>query len=375
MNDLAAITIEGLTHGYGGLPVLQGLKLTVPSGHATAVLGPSGCGKTTLLRAIAGFIRPQAGTIVLDGTVVTSATRSIPARARHVGYVAQEGALFPHRDVAGNIAFGLSLSGFRPRARTHAARVDELLTLVGLDLSLRHRMPHELSGGQQQRVALARALAPDPSVILLDEPFSSLDTQSRSETSQATTAALRARGVTAVLITHDPREAMSLADTVAVLEGGVVAQYGSPEEVYRHPASITVARTLGPANLLPADVRDDHAFTALGVLELGGPKARTTSGSLVVVRPEQVLVSSAEHPGSVVAEVISSTYHGHDHQLRLRLTGGLVVESRSSSPLRPQVGEHVHTTVVGSVPLVPLRHDATTSPRTARDEVGRPSDP
>ena len=361
-----AITIEGLTHGYGGPAVLRGLDLTVPSGHTTAVLGPSGCGKTTLLRAIAGFIRPQAGTIVLGETIVTSPTRSVPARARHVGYVAQEGALFPHRDVAGNIAFGLSLSGLRPRARTHAARVDELLTLVGLDLSLRHRMPHELSGGQQQRVALARALAPEPSVILLDEPFSSLDTQSRSETGAATTAALRARGVTAVLITHDPREAMSLADTIAVLDGGVVAQYGAPEEVYGRPASATVARTLGPANLLAADVRDGHADTALGRLELGprghagpdrgladlGVGGSTRHTLVVVVRPEQVLVSSSESPGSVVAQVVSSTYHGHDHLLRLRLAGGTVVDSRSSSAVRPQVGDHVHTSVDGSVPLV-----------------------
>ncbi len=345
-----AIEVRGLTHRYpGGEPVLRGLDLCVETGDVTAVLGPSGCGKTTLLRAIAGFLVPDSGTVDLAGTTVSGAGRPVPPRARRIGYVAQEGALFPHRDVAGNIAFGLSAPGVQPRARRHAARVDELLELVGLDPSLRDRMPHQLSGGQQQRVALARALAPGPSVILLDEPFSALDTDSRRETSAATAAALRAGGVTALLITHDPAEAMTLADRIAVLQDGRVAQHGAPQEVYARPVSARVATTLGAANLVTGRVVGGRLECTLGSLLLAAGADDAAYGT-AVVRPEGVVVQ-ADPVGRAV--VVSSTFHGHDHVLLVRLEGGEVVTVRGASVGAPPAGAAVSLAVPDAVHLLP----------------------
>ncbi|MDQ2756094.1 MAG: ABC transporter ATP-binding protein [Actinomycetota bacterium] len=350
-----AIAVCGLTHRYpGGEPVLRGLDLRVEAGHVTAVLGPSGCGKTTLLRAVAGFLTPDGGTVSIAGSMVSGAGRPVPPRARHIGYVAQEGALFPHRDVAGNIAFGLAAAGRQSRARLHAARVDELLALVGLDPAMRDRMPHQLSGGQQQRVALARALAPRPSVILLDEPFSALDTDSRRETSAATAAALRAGGVTALLITHDPAEAMTLADSVAVLQSGRVAQHGTPEEVYARPVSAGVATTLGAANLLAGRVVDGRFECALGSLRLGAPGGGAAYGwagpGTAVVRPEGLMVRA--DPGAR-AVVLSSTFHGTDHALSVRLETGELLSVRGPSAGAPRAGERVTLEVPAPVHLLP----------------------
>ncbi|TNM36705.1 ABC transporter ATP-binding protein, partial [Nocardioides albidus] len=216
---MTALEIRGLQAGYGRTTVLQGLDLRVASG-VTAILGSSGCGKTTLLRAVAGFVEPSAGTIDVAGRRVVDrgrehapgGARSVPARSRGIGYVPQEGALFPHLSVARNVAFGLP----RARRRDAAAVVDAALELVELDPALARRYPHELSGGQQQRVALARALAPRPALVLLDEPFSSLDASLREETGRAVVRALRAADAAAVLVTHDQGEALSLADQVAV---------------------------------------------------------------------------------------------------------------------------------------------------------------
>jgi len=346
-----AIEVRGLTHRYpGGEPVLRGLDLRVEPGHVTAVLGPSGCGKTTLLRAVAGFLVPDAGAVSIGGRVVSGVGRPVPPRARRIGYVAQEGALFPHRDVAGNIAFGLAASGMQSRSRQHATRVDELLALVGLDPAMRDRMPHQLSGGQQQRVALARALAPRPSVILLDEPFSALDTDSRRETSAATAAALRAGGVTALLITHDPAEAMTLADSVAVLQGGVVAQHGTPEEVYARPVSAGVATTLGAANLLHGHVVAAGFECALGSLAVAGiPGSPAGSPTTGVVRPEGVAVR-VDPAGRAV--VVSSTFHGHDHVLVVRLDAGEVITVRGPSVGAPRAGDRVCVDVPQPVHLL-----------------------
>ncbi|GAA1899929.1 ABC transporter ATP-binding protein [Lapillicoccus jejuensis] len=310
----AAVEVRGLTHAYGARPVLDGLDLTVRAGEVTALLGPSGCGKTTLLRVVAGFLRPDAGTVTLDGAELTRGRRVVPTAGRGIGYVPQEGALFPHVDVAGNLAFGLPRSGWRGRARGHRDRVAELLELVGLAPELASRHPHELSGGQQQRVALARALAPRPRVVLLDEPFSSLDTDSRRETSAATIAALRAAGTTAVLVTHDPDEAMALADRVAVLHAGKVAQEGPPQEVYHRPVDAVVARALGEANVL--------------------------AGRLV--RPEEVSFTRDPQGDAVV---VSTTFHGHDHVCVVRLDDGTSVTARATGTDLPAAGERVRLDV------------------------------
>ncbi len=258
---MTSLSLRGVTKTYGPTRVLEGIDLEVPARSITAVLGPSGCGKTTLLRIVAGFTNPDAGTVTFGDTTVVGAGRAVPPQRRHVGYVPQEGALFPHLDVAANITFGLPQG-----QRRKPARVDELLALVGLDDSLRTRYPHELSGGQQQRVALARALAPRPAVVLLDEPFSSLDAGLREVTARAVIAALRAADATAVLVTHDQSEALSLSDQVAVMREGRLAQTDEPAALYRSPVDIGVATFVGGAVLLPATMHGGAARCALGDL-------------------------------------------------------------------------------------------------------------
>src|SRR5918999_1888469 len=260
---MSALTVKDLTKSFAATPVLTGVDLHVPSGGLTALLGPSGCGKTTLLRLIAGFDDPDTGTIAVGDRVVAGAGRSVAARRRGIGFVPQEGGLFPHLTVAGNVAFGLPR-----RQRRDAGRVASLLALVGLDPALAERSPHQLSGGQQQRVALARALAPAPSLVLLDEPFSSLDASLREETRQAVADALTAAGATAVLVTHDQAEALSMADQVAVLRGGRLVQLTDPRTLYRRPGDLDVATFVGEAVVLDADIRDGRASCALGSLSL-----------------------------------------------------------------------------------------------------------
>jgi iron(III) transport system ATP-binding protein len=336
---VSSVQVSGLTKGFGGQPVLRGVDLVVPAASTTAVLGPSGCGKTTLLRLVAGFLAPDAGTIRLDGVLVADGAMSRPASKRRVGYVPQEGALFPHLDVAANIAFGL------PRAqRRSRGRVVELLELLGLDPVLASRFPHELSGGQQQRVAVARALAPSPDVVLLDEPFSSLDSGLREDTGTAVLQALRATGATAVLVTHDQDEALSLADQVAVMREGRLAQVGSPREVYQQPVDRSVAEFVGAAVVLDAVVEADLARCALGALPVA---AGTAPGpASVLVRPEQLVLGAVG--SGVRAQVVDVGYHGHDATVRLRLPDLVApVLARVHGGSAPSVGDAVGVTVLG----------------------------
>src|SRR5215207_3484995 len=280
------LVLAGLVRSYGPTRVLHGIDLRVPAGSLTAILGPSGCGKTTLLRLIGGFDQPDAGTIRLGDRVLYENGRSVPPEKRQIGYVAQEGALFPHLTVAQNIAFGL------PRSASRHERVDELLRMVGLDPALAARHPHQLSGGQQQRVALARALAPRPLVILLDEPFASLDAGLRESTRRAVAASLAAAGATAILVTHDQGEALSLADQVAVMRHGRLAQVASPAALYHHPADVETAVSIGEAVILPAEIQDGVAACALG--RLAAPGARATGQTDVMVRPEQIALHTLD---------------------------------------------------------------------------------
>ncbi len=306
-----------LWKGYGSNvpPVLQGVNLSVPAGSLVAVLGLSGCGKTTLLRAIAGFERVQRGRIALGTRTLDDGHRVyVPPERRGIGYVPQEGALFPNLTVRANIAFGLS----RAQRRTDVVR--ELLALVGLE-HLAARYPHQLSGGEQQRVALARALARSPEVLLLDEPFSSLDASLRGTVREEVTALLRARGATTVLVTHDQEEALSLADSVAVLRDGTVVQQGTPDELYSTPIDARLASFLGAANLVQASFEDGWAQTALGRLQLRPDPARAPAvrQGTVIVRPEQLRVSSgSESAEGVPGTVEQCRYYGHDALLYIR---------------------------------------------------------
>ncbi len=331
-----ALVVAGVHAGYPGAPVLHGVDLVVPAGALVAVLGSSGCGKTTLLRTIAGFHPVDAGTVTLDGTPVAGDGVDVRPEQRRVGLVPQEGALFGHLDVAGNVGFGLPR---RERGR-RGARVAEMLELVGL-AGYGRRMPAELSGGQQQRVALARALAPAPALVLLDEPFTALDTGLRAEVREQVLAALRATGASAVLVTHDQQEALGAADVVAVLRAGRVVQAGAPQEVYREPADLGVGTFVGDAVVLAATAGDGWARTPLGTLAVVGPDG---PGS-VLLRPEQLrLVPLAGAP--VAATVVETVFHGHDSTVRLD-AGGVVVQCRTAGPHLPAVGERVGVEVDG----------------------------
>ncbi len=348
---MSSLTITGVTKsfpstGAGQEPTraVDDVTLHVPHGSFTTVLGPSGCGKTTLLRLIAGFLVPESGSIAFGDTVVCGeGVRSVPPQTRRVGYVPQEGALFPHLDVAANISFGLSREA---RTSDRAGdRVAEMLDLVELPADFRRRRPDELSGGQQQRVALARSLAPQPAVVLLDEPFSSLDAGLRGSTARAVRRALQLTNTTAVLVTHDQNEALSLADQVAVMRGGRLVQSAPPSEVYLSPSDPAVAAFVGRAVVLPGIATDAHATCALGEVVLTEP---TTGPVSLMIRPEQVFVDLT-HDEGVRGTVDEVSYYGHDCAVQVSLADGTPVLARMSGVLRPAPGDTVHLRVTGLV--------------------------
>ncbi|NKZ03755.1 ABC transporter ATP-binding protein [Actinomadura latina] len=336
MTDL---TIEGLTKAYGpDATVLDGLDLTVPGGSLAAVLGPSGCGKTTLLRVIAGFLRADAGTVAVGGRRLTGPGEHVPPERRRIGIVPQEGALFPHLSVARNVAFGVRDRTARRR------RTEEMLELVGL-AGYGGRMPHELSGGQQQRVALARALAPEPGLVLLDEPFNALDSALRAGLRADVRAALRALGATALLVTHDQQEALSVADLVAVVHDGRVAQCGSPQDVYGRPADPWVAGFVGDAVLLPGAAENGTAATALGTVELLASAGTLLQGT-VILRPEQLRLTEPGDaaPAGTVTDV---RYYGHDAMVTVTVDGldqSVDIRVDGHVSLRPGDRAGVHVT-------------------------------
>ena len=343
---MTALTVTAARKSYGNAPALAGVHLSVPTGALVAVLGPSGCGKTTLLRCIAGLERLDAGEIRVGGAVVAGPRLHVPAHRRQVALVPQEGALFPHLSVAENIAYGLA------RTERRAGRVNEVLQLIGLE-AYHRRMPHQLSGGQQQRVALGRALAPRPRLILLDEPFSALDAGLRADLRQDVRNALRADGATAVLVTHDQGEALSLADHLAVMRDGIVVQQGSPTDVYAAPADFWVARFVGDAMLLPGTVRDGRAHTIAGAAPLlnvadDGDERQVT----VLLRPEQLCLTPGAPSGSaqIIGRVLRHHFHGHDSLTVVRLDDGTELQSRILiyGPI-PDPGESVGLVIYCSV--------------------------
>jgi iron(III) transport system ATP-binding protein len=298
---MSLLSLRDVSRRFGSVVALDAFSLDIAEGSRTAVVGPSGSGKTTLLRLIAGFDRPDGGQIVFDGTVIADGREAMPAHRRRIGFVAQDGALFPHLTVGENIGFGLPRSAPGRRDRVMA-----LMETVELDRGMAARRPHELSGGQQQRVALARALATKPRLMLLDEPFSALDAGLRESMRQAVARILSASGTTAVLVTHDQSEALSFADHIAVLDRGRLMQAGTPREVYFRPKDAGTARFLGDALILPASISDGHADCALGriAVDTHETKARV----LVMVRPEQLRLepTGGAAPSGTVRDVVFS---------------------------------------------------------------------
>ena len=328
----AAIRTRGLEKWFDETQALAGLDLDVPSGCLMTLLGPSGSGKTTALRVIAGFDRPDEGTIEIDGRTVVGPGVFLPPERRRVGMVFQDYALFPHLTVSRNAGYGVA-------RQTRAARVAEVLELVGLS-SKADRLPHELSGGEQQRVALARALAPDPEVILLDEPFSNLDATLRAKVRGEVAEILRRSGTTAIFVTHDQEEALSLSDIVAVMRDGRVIQTGTPAELYHRPADTWVASFLGDADFLPGEVEDGVVATSAGTFTTGGQGPVT-----VMIRPESVTLRPADHGNGVVHR---REFFGHDQLVTVGLPDGSIIRARlGPSPLF-EIGDRVEVSVEGA---------------------------
>jgi iron(III) transport system ATP-binding protein len=348
---MGELRCDQITASYGHDDVLSGVDLTVPDGTLTAILGASGSGKTTLLRVIMGFIAQQQGTVTVGGAVVARAGDvHLPPEKRSIGYVAQEGALYPHLSVAGNVSFGLPR-----RERKESARALEVLELVGLGARYAQRRPHELSGGEQRRVALARALAPRPPLVLLDEPFSGLDAGLRAETRAAVLHALAAQGTTAVLVTHDQAEALSMGREVGVLMAGRLLQTAAPSVLYRMPLTLDVARFVGEAVVVPGRARGGTVSCPLGELRLIDPEIEGLVDAMI--RPEQIQVHRAE-PGAsdrgVMATVSARTFYGPDSVLQLKLDA--VPEPISARVLghdSPAPGERAKLTLSGEVMAYP----------------------
>ena len=333
------IRLEGVTKRFGHVSAVDEASLCVDRGEIVALLGPSGCGKTTLLRIVAGFERPDIGTVELAGREVSGAGSWVSPEQRRVGMVFQDYALFPHLTVSENVGFGI------PR-RARASRVLELLSIVGLE-GLGARYPHQLSGGQQQRVALARALAPAPELVLLDEPWSNVDPSLRETLRTEVAEVIRPLGVTVVLVTHDREEAFSLADRIALMRDGKVVQEGTPEELYFAPTSRWAAEFVGAGNVLPGRVVDGVVETAIGSFPANGASAAPAAE--VLVRPELLELE----PDPVGAgEVVAREFRGHDVFYRVLLDGIELVSHRPSTevvPLGARVSIRLHD---GRVPVL-----------------------
>lgn len=346
---MSAVRVVDLVVDYGGDPVVRDASCVASSGHMLAIVGASGSGKTTLLRAIAGFIPARAGTIEIGDTVVTGPGVSVPPERRGVGIVTQDGSLFPHLTVARNVGFGLPRRTMADGTPV-ADRVAELLELVGLP-GLEGRFPHELSGGQQQRVALARALAPRPAAVLLDEPFSALDAGLRAELGQEVRDLLAQSRTTAILVTHDQDEALSLADSVALIIEGRIVQQGTPKELYGRPETLAVATFLGEVNVLPVlEVQSDGRMsTALGPIAVEGDPSRAEQ---IALRPEQVSVERTDGAGDGVVGVHgvvgNVAYFGHDSMVEIRLPDGAMVRARVLGDAGVTGGDAVRLHVTGT---------------------------
>ncbi|MBZ9678341.1 ABC transporter ATP-binding protein [Mesorhizobium sp. ES1-1] len=354
---MSILELKGLYKRYGPVAAVAGLDLSVASGSRTAIVGPSGCGKTTLLRLIAGFEIPDQGRITLGSEVLAGDAAAVPAYRRGIGVVAQDGALFPHLTIGDNIGFGMGGGDER-----RAERIVELAYIVGLDKVVLKRRPHELSGGQQQRVALARAMAMKPRLMLLDEPFSALDTALRASMRKAVAELLEEAGITTILVTHDQAEALSFASQVAVMRDGKFSQVGSPRDLYLRPKDRMIAEFLGDAIILPAKIADGFANSPLGRVAVDTRERRDVAR--IMLRPEQIGLKRTSRegmsgtPDMPFGEVTESEFAGSMCTIAVRLLnnadppdaaaiGNTPLILRKPGMDAPAVGEIVRLTVSG----------------------------
>lgn len=366
MSDLV---VSGVSVTHGSTLAVDDVSLSIRSGELVAVLGPSGCGKTTLLLAIAGLLPVQSGTISIGEREISRSGRTLAPEKRGVGWVPQEASLFPHLSVGENIGFALprgsrgAVRSFPSEVREgasaghgapatssgRAARIAELAELVGLG-ELTGRAPNQLSGGQAQRVALARALAPRPDLLLLDEPFAALDTQLRTGLRREVAELLRAQGTTSILVTHDQEEALTLADRVAVLHDGRLAQFGTPEEIYQQPATDWVASFVGDVVELAGQWRSGRVVCALGSVEATAVGFTPSNGDDVrlMLRPEWIVPRPdllAQAAAGADARIAAISYAGHDAMITADLTDGPSVQLRMAAVELPEVGDDVRLAV------------------------------
>ena len=353
---MAAIEMNHIVKQYGdGFPAVNDVSLNIADGEFMILVGPSGCGKSTLLRLVAGLDRPDAGVIRIDGAEVAGPRAWVQPERRRVGLVFQDHALFPHLDVTRNVAFGLD----RLARAERRSRVGEMLAVARLE-HLAQRYPHELSGGEQQRVALARALAPRPAVVLLDEPFSSLDETLRGQVRADTIALIRATGTTALLVTHDQTEALSTGDRVVVMHQGRIEQADTPVAVFERPSTRFVASFMGDAVFLPAHVHDALLTSEIGVVSTVPGWGHVDADVDVVLRPHEVaLVPAPDGLGTVVG----IEYHGAFVLHSVRLPSERVIQSWQPHSVRHPVGTRVAVAVVpGVTPTLLIGDQAVTKP-------------
>jgi iron(III) transport system ATP-binding protein len=346
-----ALELHSISKSYGSHRALDNVSLSVPTGSRTVIVGPSGSGKTTLLRMIAGFEFPDTGRLSLNGQTLVDSTHEVPAHQRLIGYVPQDGALFPHMTVAANIGFGLASKG-----RERQERIAELMDSVALDARMADRWPHELSGGQQQRVALARALAQQPRLMLLDEPFSALDTGLRAAMRKLVARLLADAGVTTILVTHDQSEALSFADQLAVMRNGRLVQSGHPLDLYRYPEDEETALFLGDAVVMPARIEAGWAHCDLGRIPVNNH--RNNSSAQIMLRPEQLQLASVVPNTTEVAGcnavVTERDFSGNTCTLTVELQSlnaddapGRSLLVRSSGLYAPPTGSTVQVSTIG----------------------------
>lgn len=335
MNNNALLELKNVSQSYGDLRVVQDLSLQLAKGQIGCLLGPSGCGKTTVLRLIAGFERLSAGEIRLNGAAVATPHFSLPTEKRRIGMVFQDYALFPHLTVFENVAFGLH----QMEKAQRGPRVMELLEVVGLAATA-NKYPHELSGGQQQRVAVARALAPSPDLLLLDEPFSNLDSDLRERLSQEIREVLKSQNATAILVTHDQHEAFAMADEIGVMDQGRIQQWDTAYNLYHEPNSRFVADFVGKGVFIEGEViRPGHVLTSLGELSCTVSTACSLGGQVdILLRPDDIVHDDAS---SLQATVIHKAFQGADILYTLKLASGHHVLSLVPSHHNHQLGSKI----------------------------------
>ena len=320
MNNEALLKLNNIKINYASHQVINNIDLELSEGEIACLLGASGCGKTSLLRGIAGFEKITQGKIQIRDNVVNDQTSFIPPEQRHIGMVFQDFALFPHLNVNKNIAFGLK----KLNKQAKNQRVQELLEMIGL-MGIGQKFPHQLSGGQQQRVALARALAPKPDILLMDEPFSSLDSELREQLALQVRKIIKQEGITAILVTHDQHEAFALADKIGLLHEGKFVQWDSPYNLYHRPATQYVANFIGQSVIIPGKIIDNNSIhTELGIIHGKVPCGCQSHCHVdVLIRPDDVIID--DNNSTHQLEIIDKVFHGADFLYTLKVTEALNV--------------------------------------------------